>query len=156
MKHVATLPPKDREAAIAGVVRVLESFALGKPLNVKIGVARATRSTEQNAYLWSVPYRLLSEATGFEPDDLHTYLLGCHFGWRTRKLPGNRTEQMPIRTTTTDEHGNDDVLDGDEFWRYVEFIQRAGARQGVVIPDPDPALRTKPRRGRWQPAKRAA
>ena len=45
---------------------------------------------------------------------------------------------MPIRTTTVDADGNRDVIDGDEFWPYVEFCQRVGARAGVVIPDPDP------------------
>lgn len=156
MKHVTTLPPKDRADAIAKLVPVLELFAEGKPVNVKVSVARATRSTEQNAYLWSVPYRLLSEATGYEPEDMHEYLLGSFFGWKEKRLPGQRTAQVPIRTTTTDEHGNPDTLDGDEFWRFVEFIQRVGARQGVVIPDPDPTLSKRPRRSKWQPAQRVA
>ena len=45
---------------------------------------------------------------------------------------------MPIRTTTEDEDGNRDVIDGEAFWDYVEWIQRGAARKGIVIPDPDP------------------
>lgn len=150
MKHVTTLPPKDRAAAIEALLPVLELFAEGKPLNVKVSVARPDRSPWQNRYLWGVAYALLAPAVGFEPEEIHEYLCGCFFGWRDRKLPGNRTQQVPLRTTTTDADGNDDLLDGEEFWRFVEYVQRVGDRKGVVIPDPDPALSKRPRRSAWK------
>lgn len=150
MKHVTTLPPKERAAAIAKLVPVLELFAEGKPVNVKVGIARPERTPPQLAYLWAVPIKLLAEAMGFEPPEVHEYACGEHFGWTRDELPGGRFRERPIRTTTTDEHGNRDVLEGDEFWRYVESLQRMGARAGVVIPDPDPSLATRPKRGGWK------
>jgi hypothetical protein len=150
MKQVYTLPPTDRARAIADLLPLLELYAEGKPVNVKVSVARPERTPWQNRYLWGVAYALLAPAVGFEPEEVHEYLCGSHFGWREKRLPGGRAQQLPIRTTTTDADGNADLLDGDEFWRFVEFVQRVGARQGVVIPDPDPEKATNPRHTKWK------
>ena len=136
--NVITLPPKDRDAAIKRVAERLRFFQLGKPVNVKLSIARPERTPPQCRYLWGVVYPLLAEHGGYEREDVHEYLCGSHFGWREKRLPGGRVEQVPIRSTTVDADGNRDVLEGREFWDYVEFCQRVGARAGVVIPDPDP------------------
>ena len=137
-ENVYTLPPKGREAAIARLVPILSVFQAGKPVNVKLTIARPERTPPQLRYLWGVPIKMLAEHGGYEPEEVHEYLCGSFWGWRDRKLPGGRMDQKPIRTTTVDADGNRDVIDGDEFWKYVEFIQRVGARAGVVIPDPQP------------------
>ena len=135
--NIITLPPKDRDETIARVAEVLRFFQLGKPVNVKMTIARPERTVPQLRYLWGVPYKLLAEAFGFEPEEIHEYLCGNFWGWKPKKLPGGRSHEVPIRTTTEDEDGNRDVIDGKAFWDYVEWIQRVGARQGIVIPDPD-------------------
>lgn len=105
------------------------------------------RSLSQNAYLWAVPYKLISEATGYETEEVHEYLLGRHFGWvdkRVPKTPRNPSgvESVPVRTTTTDQHGKRSVLTPDEFSAYVDFIQRFAAQKlSIVVPDPDPMHR---------------
>ena len=102
------------------------------------------RSLSQNAYLWAVPYKLISEATGYESEEVHEYMLGRFFGWKDKKVPKtprnpSGVESVPVRTTTTDEHGKRSVLSIDQFSEYVAFIQRFGAiKLGLVIPDPDP------------------
>lgn len=137
MSQVITLPPKDREKAIARCCEALKYFHLGKPVNVKMSIARPERTPPQCRYLWGVAYELLHKATGYEKDDIHEYLCMKHFGSRSKRLPGGRHEDIPIRTTTTDESGNRDVLDGSAFWEFVELVQRVGAKAGVVIPDPE-------------------
>lgn len=108
---------------------------------------RSTRSNSQNAYLWAVPYKLISEVTGYEVEEVHEYMLGRHFGWKDKKVPKTPrnplgVESVPVRTTTTDEHGKRSVLSVDAFSEYVAFIQRFGAMKlGLVIPDPDPMFR---------------
>lgn len=136
--NTVTLPPKDRDAAIARLVPILREFKLGKPVNVRLTIARPERTPPQLRYLWGVAIRMLAEHGGYEPEDVHEYLCGSFWGWRPKALPGGRTEEVPIRSTTVDADGNRDVIDGAEFWRYVEFVQRVGARAGVVIPDPHP------------------
>ena len=136
--NVITLPPKNREDTIRRVAEILRFFQAGKPVNVKMTIARPERTPPQLRYLWGVPYRILADRFGYEPDEISEYLCGCYWGWKSRKLPGGRMQEIPLRTTTVDEDGNRDVIDGKAFWDYVEWIQRVGARQGVVIPDPDP------------------
>lgn len=138
MNNVITLPPKDRDEAIERVAQTLRFFQLGKPVNVKMTIARPERTPPQLRYLWGVAYKILADKFDFEPEEISEYLCGNFFGWRVKKLPGGRSQEVPMRTTTVDEDGNPDVIDGKRFWEYVEWIQRVGARQGVVIPDPDP------------------
>ena len=105
---------------------------------------KATRSNSFNAYLWAVPYKLISEATGYEVEEVHEYFLGRFFGWKDKKVPKtprnpSGVESVPVRTTTTDEHGKRSVLSMDQFGEYVAFIQRfAATKLGIVVPDPDP------------------
>lgn len=105
------------------------------------------RSTSQNAYLWAVPYKLISDATGYEVEEVHEYMLGRFFGWKDKRVPKtprnpSGVESVPVRTTTTDEHGKRSVLSPQMFSDYVDFIQRfAAMKLGLVIPDPDPHFR---------------
>ena len=135
---VITLPPKDRDDAIEKLLPVLRLYQAGKPINVKVSIARPERTVPELRYLWGVPYRMLAEQFGYEPDEISEYLCGEFWGWKPKKKPGGRVEDVPLRTTTVDEDGNRDVIQGDVFWKYVEWIQRVGARHGLVIPDPDP------------------
>lgn len=143
MSQVITLPPRDREREIEKLCRVMAHYEPGKPVNVKLSIARPERTPPQLKYLWGVAIKMLAEHGGYEPEDVHEYLCGSFWGWKPKRMPGGRSEDVPIRTTTVDADGNRDVIDGDEFWRYVEFVQRVGARAGVFIPDPDPSYRRK-------------
>lgn len=107
---------------------------------------KAERTNQQNRYLFGTAYALLSESTGYTPEDMHEYFCARMWGWKTVKCPKtpnnpDGTKDVPIRTTTRNELGDSDVLDHDEFWRLVELVQRVGAEQGVMIPDPDPSYR---------------
>lgn len=113
-----------------------EHYEAGKPVNVRLTIARPERSIPELRYLHAVPYAMLSEAMGFERDEIAEYLLGMYFGWKNKRLPGGRVSETPLRTTTKDEEGNRDVLSGEAFWAYINWIQRVGARHGLVIPDP--------------------
>ena len=135
--NVITLPPKGRERDVERVLRFLLNAHLGRPINVKVTVARPERSDLQNKYLWGVANKILSEHMGFSAAEVHEWLCGEYFGWVDHRLPGGRVEQRPFRTTTTDENGAADKLSDRDFWDYVEFIQRKAAEAGVFIPDPD-------------------
>lgn len=136
--NVITLPPTNREETIKRLAETLRFFQIGKPVNVKMTIARPERTIPQLRYLRGVAYAILATQFGYEPEEISEFLCGEYWGWKTKKLPGGRTSQVPMRTTTEDEDGNRDVIDGQVFWDYVEWIQRKAARQGVVIPDPDP------------------
>lgn len=119
----------------------------GQAWTITAEPVKSRRSDSQNAYLWAVPYKLISEATGYEVEEVHEYFLGRFFGWKDKKVPKTPrnpegVESVPVRTTTTDEHGKRSVLSVEVFSEYVAYIQRFGAvKLGLVIPDPDPMFR---------------
>jgi hypothetical protein len=138
------LPAGSRKRALSLALTVLESLDEQTAWKVTIQPVKRQRSHSQNAYLWAVPYKLISEATGYEIEEIHEYMLGSAFGWKDKKVPkkpSNLTgvECVPLRTTTTDEHGKRSVLTTRQFADYIDFIQRFAAKKlGLVLPDPDP------------------
>lgn len=134
----------DRSRHIGRVVEHLESLEMGHAWRVTVEELKSERSLKQNAYLFGVAYALISEATGYEKDDLHSSLLGKHFGTKLKRVPKSKYNEVglievPVRTTTTDENGRRSVLGKMQFAEYVAFVQRFAAdKLGVFIPDPDP------------------
>ncbi len=132
----------DRSRAIGRVVEELEALPHDRSWLVTVEEKKHERSLAQNRYLFGVAYALLAEATGYEKEDLHTYLLGQHFGWKLKKVPKTRRNpeglvEVPVRTTTTDESGRRSVLNKMEFADFVAFVQRTATKVNVVVPDPD-------------------
>lgn len=157
MAHPSVLlPVEDKERRRARAQRIA-TFISGldpkKPWEVLIRPFKRSRSNQQSRYERGVACVLLSKATGYEPEEVHEYLLGTYFGWRQvtcPKTPNNPRgiRDVPIRTTTTNDMGERDVLNKSDFADFVDFIQRFGAKHGVLIPDPEPdfALRREERR----------
>lgn len=92
----------------------------------------ATRSIAQNRLYWGVYVKLLSEHTGYDPEDLHDIL---------------KAKFLPKKITITDDQGvitDEFVVGGStrqlnklQFGEYLERIQRWAAEElHVVIPDP--------------------
>lgn len=104
---------------------------------------KRTRTNQQNRYERGVCCVLLAKAIGYEPDEIHEYLCGEFWGWKTvacPKTPNNPdgVKDIPVRTTTRNAGGERDVLSKQDYWDFVAFMQRFGAEHGVFIPDPDP------------------
>ncbi len=132
-----------REAKVAGIAKFLLSLSAGKAWRIEVTEERSTRSVQQCRYLNGVAYKLLSEATGYERDDISEYMCALYFGEREKRVPKSKNfpngiELVPCRTTTTNEAGKRDVLTWDQFADYVAFVQRFAASKGIYIPDPDP------------------
>ncbi len=132
------LPPTAREPMIAGLAKMLTGIFPGKPVRVTVEIAQPDKTPQQNKYLWAVPYKLLSQQTGYEAEEIHEWNCGQQWGWDERKCPRSPhndagMKSVPVRTTTTpDKCSRDDMC---ELW---ERAQRLGATFGLVIPDPDP------------------
>lgn len=101
-----------------------------RPLEVVVRRHKKKRSTSQNAYLWGVCYKLITDhLDGWTANDVHEFFLGECFGWETLEGLG-RTKVKPLRRSSK--------LSTAEFSDYVAFIQRFMAERSLVIPDPDP------------------
>lgn len=132
----------DRSRDIGRVVHALEELPELKGWRVTWEEVKSERSLQQNKYLFGVAYKLISEATGYEKQDIHEDCLKLHFGVRLKKVPRSRFHpeglaEVPLRTTTTDEHGRRSVLGKVQFMEYTEFVKRYAAEAGVYIPDPN-------------------
>jgi len=130
MNQTFRLPATSRER-IANNLRAFVLSALpGKELRVEVCEYRKRRSQDQNAALWGVAYKTLSDATGNDPDDLHTFFLGEWGGWETVQVMG-QVRRVPKRRSSK--------LTTVEFSDFYAFIQqRAAETVGVYVPDPDP------------------
>ena len=105
----------------------VEAIAQMKPGTVIISVSdKGARSGAQNRYYWSVVVRLLSETTGYEPEEMHE-VLKMKFNRRTLDVAG---EEMEIGATTT-------KMTTEQFNAYIEQIQRWAVQElNCIIPDP--------------------
>lgn len=116
----------------------IDRLPLDKSWVVTIAPFHKKRSPDQNAATFGLAYKIIMEATGLEGDQekrrLHRDFCGDFFGWVTGPL-GHR---KPVRTTTTNERGERDVIDTVTMARMYDFIQRKAADFGIDVPDPDP------------------
>lgn len=134
----------DRSRDIGRVVHALEDLPEAKGWRVLIEEVKCERSLQQNKYLWVI-YTEISKVTGYEKQDIHEDILKRHFGVRLKKVPRCRDfpeglKEIPIRTTTTDEHGRRSVLSKFQFIELVDFVKRYAAEAGVYIADSDEYL----------------
>jgi len=136
------LPVNRADAARA--CAFLSALPKDRPWRVVVSPYRPHRSNDQNAYLWGVCYKAISDAIGYEPAEVHEFLLGTHMGWKDKRVPKKPSnpegiESVPIRTTTHNADGNKDVLNKQDFSDYIAFVQRFAASKGVFIADPEAA-----------------
>lgn len=138
----------NREKALQLAHTVLASLDDSTAWQVIVEPVQVDRTIQQNRYLNGVAYKMIGDLTGYERDEIHEYFLGLFFGWRQKKVPRKPSnprgvESVPIRTTTRNESGKRQLLSTEEFWKYVEFLQRFAAEKlHIVIPDPDSKLRS--------------
>lgn len=120
-----------RDGASERIARFIAHLPAETAYRVEVHEHRATRSNQQNRYLWGVVYPTVLKAgklEGWEAQDLHEFLLGEHFGWETVEGFGKK-RLRPLRRSSR--------LSKMEFVDYVDFIQRKMAGLGIYIPNPD-------------------
>lgn len=136
-------PETRRSVRIQRIAARLADVPLDEVWQLILQPFRHQRTNQQNRYLRGVCTKMLSEHLGYEEQEMHDLLCGLHFGWVEKKVPPTPNnprgvKDIPARTTTANEDGEREVLDKRDFWDYVEFVQRFGAENNCVIPDPDP------------------
>lgn len=135
MSEQYVLPPLlPREAIIARIADQLGKLPTDAGWRIEIHEHKATRTHQQNAYLWGGIYPSILKAggeqlAGWTAEDLHEYLLGECFGFETLTGFGRRRLRPKRRSSR---------LSKTEFMGFVEFIHRTMAGHGIVVPDPDP------------------
>lgn len=126
-----------RETVLRNAHAALDALDNRKAHRIEIAEYRAPRTQDANAYLWACAYPPMVRELGFTAEEWHEEMCMRYFGKRVVQKPCGRTEDVPVRTTTTDENGKRDVVSGVVFWEFVELVRRTAAEGGVFIPDPD-------------------
>lgn len=105
----------------------------GCEVEVEVTRRRATRSIQQNAYYWAVAVHLLSEHTGYTPEEVHEFLKAKFIPKKMAIAKGNGE--------IVDEYvlgGSTRRMNTIEFGEYLETVRRWAAEElDVVIPDPN-------------------
>ena len=113
-----------------------------KPWQLIVGPWKKQRTLRQNNAMFGVAYRQLSDFTGHTEPELHDIMCRLFFGEVTEEIIGVR-KTKPLRTTTTNEDGERDVISREDMSRFYDLIVRTAAEQGCFIEDPNPLLRTR-------------
>lgn len=114
------------DSAVAGIRE-------GTEIEVAVTRLRATRSVKQNRWYWGVAIHLLSDHTGYGPDEMHDILKAKFLPKHLAVMNGNGriVDSFVIGGSTRE-------LNTVEFKEYTERIQEWAANDlGVVIPDPE-------------------
>jgi hypothetical protein len=122
------IPAANRDAAIARVSAFLSACLPGKALRVTVEEVKRKRSDEQNRALWGVAYAALAKETGNNPNDLHEFFLGEHFGWEVYEVLGQKKRRPAKRSSR---------LSKIEFAEFYSFIQQRAAECGYYVPSPN-------------------
>lgn len=131
------LPARLERGVVMFAKATLDRRIKGRPdceLEITIERKHATRSHAQNRFYWGVYIHLISEHTGYSPDETHE-LLKAKF--LPKKLAiadqnGEVTDEFVIGQSTT-------RLNKIEFGEYMERVaQWAAETLGVVMPEPIP------------------
>lgn len=86
------------------------------------------RTSQQNRYLFGVAYKLISDHTGYTPDEVHDLL--------AKKFIGKKT--IKIGSETVETHETSTKLSTTDFMAYIASVQRFAAEElDVYIPDPE-------------------
>ncbi len=102
------------------------------PYRIEIKVDRDKRSGNQNRFYWGCVIKLLSDHTGFTPDEMHETLRAKFLKYQ-KPMPPNGYMATVIQSTTD--------LDTKEFEEYIEEIRRFAIQElDVEIPTPNEYL----------------
>ena len=95
----------------------------GKDVEVVVRKKKKHRSGSQNAYLWAVPYELISDDLGYTPQEVHDAM-------RHLFLVNNDNDLPKVKSTTE--------LTTIEFEEYVGKVRQWAAEfRDIYIPEPN-------------------
>lgn len=123
---------RDRETFDEAIKRLDDRWML----EVSVKRLRATRSQKQNRYWWGVCIHLVSEHTGYQPEEIHEIAKQMFLPKRLCFSDGNGEVVGEFVMG-----GSTRTLKTDEFAEFVErFKQWAAETLQIAIPDADEAL----------------
>lgn len=126
-----------REGVRANLHSLIDKVDPRFPWEFTIKRYRREQTNDQLGARFGLAYAVMMEPMGLrgrrDKEWLHEFMCGEYWGWH----PTIRNK--PLRTTTTNERGEREVIDTAEAAKFWDFVVEWAARQiAVVIPDPNP------------------
>lgn len=99
----------------------------GKEIELVVRAKKSKRSTQQNKYLWSCVYKLISDEVGYTMDEIHSL---CKSMFLKQHLDVKEKRYVVVGSTTG--------LNTADFTNYIEKIKDWSAQElNINIPDAD-------------------
>lgn len=122
------LPAEGRDERVANLCAFLKAAMPGKRVLVEVSAYSPRRSGNLNNYYWGVVVKRISEATGYEPEEVHEICAMKFLPPRVVEIAG---ETHVLRSSTA-------KLPTVEFQGYVEAVKRWAAQElSLYIPEPN-------------------
>ena len=102
------------------LLKRLASLDLTKQWLLTVEPWHARRTISQNARLWKL-HQLASEATGYQPEELHEMALCRHFGSEEIEVGGQRYIRPLKRSSTRDKKEFGAFMEATEAWYVAEL-----------------------------------
>ena len=107
----------------------LKKFKDGQRVECTIWPLHKTRSLPQNSYYWGVLVKVVSEETGYYPNEIHAYHKEKLWIFPPIKHNIMGEEVYEVRTTTT--------LSTKEFAEWNDYLRQFWAEREIYIPLPN-------------------
>lgn len=101
----------------------LKKYKDGEEVSLYVTSQKPKRTEQQNRYYWGAYLPLICEATGYTPDELHTYFKGKYLTRGVKPILGH---SVRLTASTTE-------LNKSEFSAFVDAISM---ETGIMPPDP--------------------
>jgi hypothetical protein len=101
----------------------------GREVELSLQRWRDRRTLRQNAYLWSVVYKLISDHTGYTTEEVHDFCKDKFLGTKILRIGD---EEREVKKCTHD-------LPRDKFFEdYIDPIRMWSSQElNIIIPDPN-------------------
>lgn len=103
-------------------IKWLCAQTLARPLDVKVKPWSKARSNPSNRRLFLLHTKAGNEI-GETPKQMHKDCCCEYFGSKQFRMPSGYIDRKPIRTTTTNELGEEDTLPPDEFNQFMTWCE---------------------------------
>lgn len=122
---------KDDNIRRHNCVAYIENLPINRKWVVEIKQFKKSRSIDQNAYLHGVPLTMICQETGYDMEDMKTYLLGEYTGWVTYEMFGQQRKRPVMRSHEMNTQQMNNFFEWIMWW--------ASENLNMIIPEPNSA-----------------
>jgi hypothetical protein len=110
-------------------IRFIDDLDQNVSWSIEIKEYRKKRSIPQNAYIHAVPFKIISDHTGYSIDDIKEWLCGEFTGWEEYEVFGKKKVRPILSTSQMNSKQMTDFIEWMQWWAMSEH--------NLYIPSPN-------------------